>query len=203
MSSLTTTLRDLGAPTILGAVVGAYLGAKAQARGRDVEYERALELLAIETERQAAREADAALAAMRRVVFEPTTQVSDLTRRFFDAVAVPTAQLRNTEAALRISQLSALLVLALQRAHETLWQFSVDLAIEDAQNSLQALLKREPAMTARMPDEEHMRALLVETNDDGQGFRFEPLNQWIVGHWPGDDPRPRLLHESAHHRPRT
>ena len=80
--------------------------------------------------------------------------------------------------------MSALLVLALQGVPETLWQFSVDLAIEDAQNSLRALLKREPA--ARIPEEEHTRALLVETNDDGQGVRFEPLNQWIVSHWPAD-----------------
>jgi len=192
VSSLVTTLRDLGAPTILGAVVGAYLGAKAQARGRDVEYERALELLVVGAERQAAKEADAALAAMQRVLFRPTTKLSDLTDRFFDTVAIPAAQLRDTDAAQRLGLLSALLVLAFQGVGETLWQFSVDLAIEDAQNSLRALLKREPAKRARVPDEERMRALLLGTNDDGSGIRFEPLNQWIVDHWPADATRPRL-----------
>lgn len=168
------TLRDLGVPTIIGAVVGAILNALAQARGRTQEHERTLDMLVLQWERAAADAADDALRDLRRRVLD-SENPGLVHNTWQDQVLPRAARVGDAEIMRRVGVVGWVLFLATHPGQGAHWTYAAADSIEDAQAALAAFLKRRDAPPARFPTVEELRALVT-----GPGGSLARLNEHLA-----------------------
>lgn len=116
-------MRDLGAPTLLGSMVGAVIGALAQRHGRAVEHGRALDMLVLQWERAAADAAHTALAELRRRSLDGQDP-GDLHNRWQDTVLPQIARVGDLEISRRAGVVGWELFLAVHAHKLSSWSFA-------------------------------------------------------------------------------
>lgn len=159
-----TTLRDLGIPTIVGAVLGAAIGAWAQKRGRDLEHERSLDMLVLQWQRSAAEAADVGLRQLARRLKEgeaPGLLYND----WQDSTLGPAIRVGDPEITRRASVIGWMLLHA-SFAKQGIWQFAVLSAIEDGEAAIAAFLRRQEIPSAHCPPMEELQRLIAGSEPD-------------------------------------
>jgi hypothetical protein len=150
LADWTSTLRDLGVPTLLGLVLGAFITAWLQRRGRADEHELTIQRLIIQEQRAAASATDEALAKLElRALHGPDT-ASDLRNEWITDVRPRALLVADDEFARRIELIGQLLLLAHQAGQSSLWRHVAGTSIEDARDWLAAFLRRKPVPSAKM-----------------------------------------------------
>jgi hypothetical protein len=171
------TLRDLGVPTIIGAVLGAAINAVAQARGRVAAHGQALDLLVAQTERDAALTADEGLRRLEVAVQTGQRGPGLLHNDWQDDVLQPARRITNPEAYRRVLQVSNVLIPVIMSAEGENWQYPASRAIDDARDALEAILKRREIPASRFPDKEKLSGLM---GPPGRAGLFDALNEWLA-----------------------
>ena len=175
LASWLTTVKDLGIPGLLGAVVGAMIGHyTAKARGRE-EHERTLDLLVLQDERRAAQTALDAVRAIRvRLNSGDEIRYGALHNEWSDTVLAPSRIVRNAEIGDRVQSLGYVIFLA-TLAPEEYVSYAVLRAALDVEEALEALLRRDPMPARHVPAMDEVRALVF---DHGR-VKFERFNDYL------------------------
>jgi hypothetical protein len=168
-------LRDLGIPTILGALLGAGIGAWAQAKGRNIEHDRALDLLVLQDERESADQIDRALRDLEVRIAQGGTDFGSMHNDWQDNALDPTSRLREGEIRRRVSLVGFMLFYSMHGS-SGLWSYPTQGAIEDARAALRAFLRREPIPPPQFPDYDTLKGLVTR----GGRIDPDPLNAWFA-----------------------
>lgn len=172
VASWVTTLRDLGVPTVAGAVIGAVIGAVAQRLGRNVMHQQAIDLLILGEERAAASETETALHALECRALQGTEAAGTLRHDWMDRVQPRAKHINDPELMRRVELVGGVLLFAHQVGDKTHWRYAVAECTEDARAGLSAYLRRESLPPARFPNAEVLRGWASE----GFGSLFDRLN---------------------------
>lgn len=145
-----SSLRDLGVPTLLGLVLGAFITAWLQRKGRADEHELTIQRLILQEQRAAASATDEALARLElRALHGPDT-ASDLRNEWLTHVRPKALLIADDELARRIELIGQLLLLAHQAGQSPLWRYAAGTSIEDARDWLSAFLRRKTIPRSKM-----------------------------------------------------
>jgi hypothetical protein len=162
-----SSLRDLGVPTLLGLVLGAFITAWLQRKGRVDEHELTIQRLILQEQRAAASATDEALARLElRALHGPDT-ASDLRNEWITQVRPKALLIADDELARRIELIGQLLLIAHQAGQSSLWRHVAGTSIEDARDWLSAFLRRKPLMRPKMGTIEQINSGARQHGPDG------------------------------------
>ena len=91
-------------------------------------------------------------------------------------------RLRDVETRRRVQLVGLVMFLAMQAKKGEHTSYAVLAAIEDARAGLDAFLKNEQPAASGLPDRDQLTDLCPIRSG---GRSFEPLNDWLVQHFPG------------------
>jgi hypothetical protein len=173
-----TVLRDLGLPTVIGALLGAVVTHfAARARGRE-EQARADERMVLQDERRAAQNAlDGARDLRNRVnAGDAGGSYGLLHNDWQDHVFAPTRLIRDKEIDSRVRSLGLVIfhsAIATEGEHVT---YAIVRAASDVEEALEAWLRREPFPLRHVPPMDEIRELVIRENR----IVFGPLNEYLA-----------------------
>lgn len=144
IASWATILRDLGIPTLVGAVLGAAITALTQRQGRKTEHQLTIERLILQEQRAAASAIDQALASLELRVFHGPDTANALRNEWITDVRPTTALIDDLELVRRVELIGELLLYAHQGGTHANWRHTTGTCIEDARAWLHAFLGRRP-----------------------------------------------------------
>jgi hypothetical protein len=154
-------LKDLGVPSIVGAIVGALIAHfAARARSKE-EHQRSLEMLTLQDERGEAREALDATRELRTAVnADQAVSFGLLHNDWQDGIYPRARRIRSDDLKERVLALSTVLTTGLLTQDGHAAPYVVVVAAEDVETWLEAFIRREmPAPPARLPHGEHLFAM--------------------------------------------
>jgi hypothetical protein len=153
------TVRDLGVPTIVGAIAGALIAHfTAKARGRE-EHERTLELLVTQDERRAAQAAlDAVREIGKRLQVTDAISYGDLHNEWSDRVLGPARLIRSDALDERARAAAYVIFLATLTGEDA--SYAVLRGALDVEEWAESWLRRESPPPAHLPPMEEIRALV-------------------------------------------
>lgn len=175
-ASVVTTLVDLGVPTVIGAMIGAYLThVAAKARGRE-EHQRTLELLVFQDERRAAQAALDAVRDMRNRINagEVADKLGSFHNEWADRVLAPTRQIRSDDLNRRVSAFGTVIFLSML-ARDEYTSYALLRGALDIEEWLEPWLRREEPLPPHLPPSDEIRAMTRE----GNRFTFDALDKHL------------------------
>jgi hypothetical protein len=156
-----TTLKDLGVPGLIGAVVGAFIGHfTAKARGRE-ENERTRQRMLLQDERRAALDMLAALREMRSRLQGDFDAWGVFLNEYQDRVVAPARLVRSAELDRRVTAGASALFYAML-AHGAYMNYAAGRACGDAEDWIEAWLRDESPPDAVLPTSEEMNEIIVK-----------------------------------------
>jgi hypothetical protein len=166
------TIRDLGLPTIVGAIAGALIAHfTAKARGRE-EHRRTLDLLVTQDERRAAQGVLDALRDIRnRVNTGAVTSYGELHNEWSDHVLAPARLIRSDELDSRVRAGGYVITLATILPGQYV-NYAVLRGCLDVEEWLESWLRRETPPPAHLPTMDEIQSLVRS----GGRLSMEPLN---------------------------
>lgn len=185
LAAAVETIRDLGTPSVIGAVVGALIAHyTAKARSRE-EHERSLEVLRRRDERAEAREVLTAL----REIHDGIAGVSSLEalgkefealrKDWWDRVHVPARLVISDVLYGRVCAASYVFFLA-SIAREVPVPYALYISISDVETALVAWLRDEAAPEARLPSETEIQQMFQMFGPDQWIAASDRLKKWLM-----------------------
>jgi hypothetical protein len=173
------TIRDLGLPTIGGAVVGAVIAHySAKARGKE-EHERTIDLLVMQDERRAALAALDSLRDMRNGLHTgDIDSYGRLHNDWADLVLSRARLIRSDELLERARTGLYLIALTTLVDQSQFTTYALIRAVNDVEEWLEAWLKREDPPGAHLPPMNELRRLVQEPASGR--ISFESLNDLLA-----------------------
>jgi hypothetical protein len=175
-----TSLRDLGFPALLGAVVGAVLSYRNSKRLLDDQAERNMTMLAIQVERDAADQVDRAVHRLATGAKEArgSSDWGRLHNQWQDEVTEVAWRLDDHDLRGRVTVLGTIIFYAFQFSDPAA-TYGVLRACEDLQDGLRAFLARRTIPPSTFPSNEKLRHLVF---GGGGKPEFERLATWFADH---------------------
>lgn len=178
LATTITTLRDLGIPAIVGAIVGALIAHyAAKARGRE-DHERTLDLLVHQDERRAAvAMLDACRDIRNSVNAGAVVAYGQLHNDWQDRVFAPSRQIRSDELEQRVRSFGSVIFFAFHGGDGAgIGSYPVIRGALDVEEWLERWLRREDPPPAHLPRGPELNALVLKNGR----FSFDALNELLA-----------------------
>lgn len=170
----------LGVPGILGTLAGTVIGAvishyAAKARGRE-EHERALDMLVVADRREQARGAIEAVRLLRQRIGAGDSSYGQMHGEWQVRILGPCQLIRDADLETRAGAVGTILMIALMKPTPGAGG-PLLVALEDVQQWLEAMLRREDPPPARLPSSSD---ILTAAHQADGGFDITKINELIA-----------------------
>lgn len=183
LATVVTTLNDLGVPGLVGVALGSLLSYLFGKRLLDDQATRTREMLAVQTERDAADQVEVALnglhIAARDVPVGESPKWGLLHNRWQDEVLMPAARIHDRDLQVRITAVGQAIFYASMWPEEQL-VFGVLHAIENATNGLRAFLANKPQPPSFFPDSKELFRIIWGVG--GGRPNLDAYREWLADH---------------------